>query len=279
MPPAFASGPSRPRPAAARRPYLLRLGAAAAVVVVLTLSGVAAEAGSAEPGDALWGVSKVFYAERARSVQAAVDVEVGLERVRVALREGNPEAAAAELAAVREKLPVIREDEGRGSLAQQEQQLSNQLADDSRAVPPTAEGPTEPTDAVRADAGPPAGEPAPPAAAAPAVEPGPVTAAAASTTATGSRRGAGSTETPTATASVPEEPSSSADTTAPDPTVTNSRAPTTEPAEPETSGEAGPSNTASSDSTEPSQPRSDSTDPPGEGRPAAGPGDGSSETG
>ncbi|MGH3614886.1 MAG: anti-sigma-D factor RsdA [Pseudonocardia sp.] len=267
MPIDSASEPPRPRTAPARHPYLMRL-AAAAVLVVMALSSMAVQAGGAEPGDTLWGMSKVFYADRARSVEAVDEVEILFEQVYAALREGRPEDAAEQLETVRALLPVIRDDEGRDILVQQEQQLSDETANaPARVGPPGgAQGPTESPAAVRADAGPTATEPAPPAAAAPAVEPAPVTAAAASTTETASTGGTGSTDTAL------EESTSPPDTTEPASTTTNTPAPTTDPQATETSGEA---NTSSPDSTDPPQPRSDPTDTTGGGEPE----DDSPETG
>ncbi|MGH3567990.1 MAG: hypothetical protein ACRDRH_18555 [Pseudonocardia sp.] len=287
MPIDSASDPVQSRPTAARHPYLLRL-TAAAVLVIMALSGMAVQARDAEPGDTLWGMSTVFYAERARSVAAAVDVEVRLERVRVALREGHPEIAMEELEAVRAQLPVIREDERRDGLAQQEQQLSGALADTSRVAPTGTERPTESTDAVRADARRTAREPAPPAAAAPATEPGPLTAAATATPDTGPSRGTGAGPSrgtdarssggtgSTNTAPAPEKPTSPPGTTEPAPTATNSPAPTTEPPALDTLGEAGRSDTPSPESTDPDNEDQPAAEP--EDRPD-GPPDDSSGTG
>jgi hypothetical protein len=79
--------------AALTSPYARRLAVAAALVVLST-SGLAVGAASAEPGEVLWPVSKVFYAERARSVEAAVEVNEQLAQARVALREGRRTEAA-----------------------------------------------------------------------------------------------------------------------------------------------------------------------------------------
>jgi len=110
--------------------YARRLVMAAALVV-LASSALAIGASDAEPGETLWAVSEVFYAERARSVQAAADVTSGLEQARTALLQGRPADAAQAIAAARERLDVVRPDEGRDDLVLEAQFLTAALADPS----------------------------------------------------------------------------------------------------------------------------------------------------
>ena len=74
-----ATGPrhSASRPSARNRHLIPLAGAAAALTI--TISGVAFGAHDAEPGDALWTVSKVLYSERAASVEKKVEVESRLD--------------------------------------------------------------------------------------------------------------------------------------------------------------------------------------------------------
>ncbi|MCY7343701.1 MAG: hypothetical protein LH603_18190, partial [Pseudonocardia sp.] len=141
--------------------YARRLVMAAALVV-LASSALAIGASDAEPGETLWAVSEVFYAERARSVQAAADVTSGLEQARTALLQGRPADAAQAIAAARERLDVVRPDEGRDDLVLEAQFLTAALADPSllaaapsgpppglgRAAPPRRRRPCPPPPAA-----------------------------------------------------------------------------------------------------------------------------------
>src|ERR1700754_2869604 len=78
-------------------PYARRLAVAAALVLIGT-SGLAVGSSEASPGEVLWPISKVFYADRARSLEAAADVNSGLEVARTAIRQGRPADAARAIA-------------------------------------------------------------------------------------------------------------------------------------------------------------------------------------
>jgi Anti-sigma-D factor RsdA to sigma factor binding region len=92
--------------------------AAAAAFVVLALAGVSIGSADSEPGDALWGVSKVLYSERAESVEAAARVETRIDSAKKALAQGQTEVAAKELLAAQSDLLVIRPQEGKADLAE-----------------------------------------------------------------------------------------------------------------------------------------------------------------
>ncbi len=130
--------------------YGRRLAVAAALVVLAT-SGMAVGASDAEPGSVLWPVSKVFYAERARSVEAAIEVSTHLEQARVALREGRPDEAARQIDAAAAQLPNVRPAEGRDNLARAQQQIVESI--DTASAPDTANpsAPGAPTDGQGAD--------------------------------------------------------------------------------------------------------------------------------
>ena len=90
------------RPPSGRTRHLVPVAAAAAFLV-LAIGGVSVTSYNAQPNDALWGVSKVLYSERAESVEAAARVEERIANAKEALAAGQPVLAAQELAACRER--------------------------------------------------------------------------------------------------------------------------------------------------------------------------------
>ncbi|MDT7707457.1 MAG: hypothetical protein QOG20_3064, partial [Pseudonocardiales bacterium] len=161
-----AAIPFRTRVAGAGRhrtaepPLYARRLAVAAALVVLVGSTLAVGSYDAQPGGTLWPVTKVLYAERARSVQAAADVSTGLETVRTALKEGRRADAEAAIAAVAATLPQVAPEQGQAQLVQQQQQLATAVADPEVAaslglIPPN------PVDAGTSPAALAAGAPAP----------------------------------------------------------------------------------------------------------------------
>ena len=63
--------------------------AAAAAIIVATISGVGLGSQDAMPGDTLWGVQKIVDPERAESVETKIEVESRLQIVRAALSTGD----------------------------------------------------------------------------------------------------------------------------------------------------------------------------------------------
>ncbi|SHL00339.1 Anti-sigma-D factor RsdA to sigma factor binding region [Pseudonocardia thermophila] len=133
----------RPQRSRARR-HLAPVAAAAAFAV-FALGGVSVGSASAEPGDALWGISKVLFSERATSIEAAARVGERIDRAKRALTEGQPEVAAAELAEAQAELAVVRPEEGREQLAE----VQNFLAAKAEETPPGQ--PTDPGQPLRRD--------------------------------------------------------------------------------------------------------------------------------
>ncbi|MEQ3550617.1 anti-sigma-D factor RsdA [Pseudonocardia nematodicida] len=88
--------PARP----SRRVGFLRPLVAAAAVAACAVAVVSVGAQDAEPGDALWGISRVLYSERAEQVQAAADLRTGIERVNAKLAAGDTGGAEQDLAAL-----------------------------------------------------------------------------------------------------------------------------------------------------------------------------------
>ena len=67
--------------------------AAAAAIIVATISGVGLGSQDAMPGDTLWAIQKVVNPERAESVETKIVVESRLAEVRMALSTGDTETA------------------------------------------------------------------------------------------------------------------------------------------------------------------------------------------
>ena len=129
----------RPGPKHAARPstpYLRRF-AVAATLVVMAGSGVALGAWDAEPGEVLWPVTKVFYAEKARSVEAVVEIKKLQETAREALARGDRPAAAAALAAAEQQLDDVRPDDGRADLSLKQFALTGAVTGESTTSTPS----------------------------------------------------------------------------------------------------------------------------------------------
>ncbi|WP_298177118.1 anti-sigma-D factor RsdA [Saccharomonospora sp.] len=95
-----------------RRRRMLVPVAAAAAVLAIGFTGTALAARGAEPGDTLWGLSKVLYSDHARSVEAAASVRTDLDAADLAIaqeRYGDARRALEEAEAALEK--VTGEDE------------------------------------------------------------------------------------------------------------------------------------------------------------------------
>ena len=106
----------------------LRRAAVVFVVAALGVSGAAATGGSSRPGDPGFAMTRVFFAEQAKSLVAAEVVSAGLDRAREYLDQRQPALAARELAAVRSALPDVREEEGHTRLVDQQHDLAAAVA-------------------------------------------------------------------------------------------------------------------------------------------------------
>jgi hypothetical protein len=105
------------RPSGARRAGRhLAPVAAAAAFVVLAIGGVSIGSASSEPGDALWGVSKVLYSERAQSVEAADRAEDHITSAKQALADGQSEVAVQQLQVAQADIAAVRPQEGKAEL-------------------------------------------------------------------------------------------------------------------------------------------------------------------
>jgi type II secretory pathway pseudopilin PulG len=111
-----------------RKPRFLVPLASAAAVLVIVFTGVGLAARDAQPGDTLWGLTQVLYADHARSVLAADTVRTELSHASAALHEGHYSAARTALNQAQQALPSVDNEDGQADLQAQQQNLLNQLA-------------------------------------------------------------------------------------------------------------------------------------------------------
>ncbi|MER5263270.1 anti-sigma-D factor RsdA [Actinosynnema sp. NPDC002837] len=135
----IAAARTQPR---ARQRLLIPLAAAAAVLAI-AFTGMSLVARDAEPGDALWGLTRVLYSEHARSVEAAVAVRTDLDTARAALRDGRYSEARDALLKAGESLPSVSPDDGKDDLAQKHESLLEELTSTTPSPnTPTTVGPS-----------------------------------------------------------------------------------------------------------------------------------------
>ncbi|MFC6089625.1 anti-sigma-D factor RsdA [Saccharothrix lopnurensis] len=131
---------ARPQPRGRHR-YLIPLASAAAVLAI-AFTGVSLVARDAQPGDALWGLTRVLYSDHARSIEAAVAVRTDLDNAGTALREGRYREAKDALDKAGEYLLSVSDDDGRDDLTQRHETLKQEL--ESTTPSPTATPSTAP---------------------------------------------------------------------------------------------------------------------------------------
>lgn len=191
------------RPARRRNP-VFGTAAAAAAALVIAFSAVGLAAKAAQPGDQMWGVTQVLYADYARSVEAAAVVRDELVEAKTAIDQGRPEQARKALQKIQQQLPVIAENEGKTDLATQHNALEKQVEKAAPAEPDKSRGLSESDSTARTSTSAPA--------ITPTSTPTPTPSPAEATSPTG---------TPTATPSETASSTKAADPT--DPTSTGSQ--------------------------------------------------------
>ena len=136
----------------APRRRLLTPFAAAAAAFGIALSGVALLAHDSRPGDPLWGITEVVYADHARSVAAATQAETDLGLAKTALSSGTPDAARTALNRVSVSLRSVSNGDGHAALSAQLDTLTAQLPQappsalvDAPQPPPASTQPPVPT--------------------------------------------------------------------------------------------------------------------------------------
>lgn len=130
-----------------RIPRLLVPLAAAAASLAIVFAWVGLAAQDARPGDTLWGLTKVLYADRARSVEAAVAIDTHLREAEEALANGRVAEAKSMLDAVRSTLPTVSSEDGQADLRDRADELLAMLPGspvEGAAPPPSAAPSTAP---------------------------------------------------------------------------------------------------------------------------------------
>ncbi|WP_317494718.1 anti-sigma-D factor RsdA [Haloechinothrix sp. LS1_15] len=111
----------------ARRWKFLVPVAAAASVLGIAFAGAGIAAKDAQPGDTLWGVTKVLYADKARSIEAATEVRHEFNLARTALSRGQLEDARSALEEAQVALDSVHIEEDRAELTEQHRELMTRL--------------------------------------------------------------------------------------------------------------------------------------------------------
>ncbi|PWK83930.1 anti-sigma-D factor RsdA-like protein [Lentzea atacamensis] len=152
---------ARPQPVSRHR-YLIPLASAAAVLAI-AFTGVSLVARDAQPGDALWGLTRVLYSEHAKSIEAAAIVRSDLDSARLALREGKVNEAREKLDKVEASLESVSTDDGKAQLEEKHKELEKELdTNTSTTAPPVTTPPvTQPTQPTQpsTSSAPPSSEP------------------------------------------------------------------------------------------------------------------------
>ncbi|GAA2965245.1 anti-sigma-D factor RsdA [Actinokineospora diospyrosa] len=127
-----------------RRPRLLVPFAAAAAVLAIAFTGAGLAARDAQPGDTLWSLTKVLYADHARSVEAAASVREDLDIAQTALADGKLAEAKSKLEDAKKGLPAVASEDGAAELAATHADLLSQLPGSpaNGAQPPPLPTPT-----------------------------------------------------------------------------------------------------------------------------------------
>lgn len=139
-----------------RRRRMLVPVAAAAAVLAIAFTGTGLAARAAQPGDTLWGLTKVLYGDHARSVEAAATARVDLEKANIALAGGRVDDARKALADAQTALNQVSVDDNLSQLMDQHRQLSEQLQSSNPApistIPGSQGGAVPPVSSQASDA-------------------------------------------------------------------------------------------------------------------------------
>jgi hypothetical protein len=132
-----------------RRRRLLVPVAVAAAVLAIAFTGTGLAARSAEPGDTLWGLAKVLYSDHTRSVEAAANAKLDLEKANLAIAGGNLDVARQALQDAQTALSQVSDEDNRDQLMEQHRQLAAQLQNPDAPV----QGPTQQTTSTQVPPG------------------------------------------------------------------------------------------------------------------------------
>ncbi|WP_370542043.1 anti-sigma-D factor RsdA [Amycolatopsis sp. FDAARGOS 1241] len=131
---------ARKRSGRSRRRRILVPVAAACAAAAIAFTGTGLAARDAQPGDTLWGLTKVLYADHARSVEAAAAAKLDLEKANLALADNRLADARKALDDAQAALNQVTDDENRDQLIEQHRQLAAQLG--SPTSPTTGQTPS-----------------------------------------------------------------------------------------------------------------------------------------
>jgi len=140
---------ARPQPVSRHR-FLIPLASAAAVLAI-AFTGVSLVARDAQPGDTLWGLTRVLYSEHAKSIEAAAIVRSDLDSARLALREGKVLEAREKLNRVEASLGSVSTADGKAQLEEKHAELQKELNTNTSTTSPPATTPpvTQPTEPTK----------------------------------------------------------------------------------------------------------------------------------
>jgi hypothetical protein len=138
---------ARPQPVSRHR-FLIPLASAAAVLAI-AFTGVSLVARDAQPGDALWGLTRVLYSEHAKSIEAAAIVRSDLDSARLALREGKVTEAREKLNKVEAGLGSVSTADGKAQLEEKHAELEKELNTSPTSPPATTSPVTQPTEPTK----------------------------------------------------------------------------------------------------------------------------------
>lgn len=114
--------------------HLVPLASAAALIVV-AITGVSVAAHDSRPGDALFSVSKVLYAEEAASYEALATIDQSRARAKQALAVGDKAAAEAAVAEAEAAAGTVLAEHGQGEVIEQLHRLEVHVDETKPGVP------------------------------------------------------------------------------------------------------------------------------------------------
>lgn len=135
---------AEPAPRSGRVVRSLRVVAAAAAIAVVAAAGLTVVSEGAAPGDSLWSVKKVVFAQAASETQAAYDVRSDLERAEAALAAGQTEQAQELIAHAESQLGPVRDSGTREQMSEWIDRLRADEADATERPTTTSQRDSEP---------------------------------------------------------------------------------------------------------------------------------------
>ena len=142
----------RQRSRSRSRLRVVRPIAAAAAVAAVVFGGATAMAYDAQPGDALWGVKQVVFADEANSTVAKIDTTSELEKAERLLAAGDIPAAKMVLDNAAHRADAVKDSQDKTDLVERWGKLMTQVQETTSPVapPPTSGQPAGPTTSITA---------------------------------------------------------------------------------------------------------------------------------